>query len=109
VLESVFGNVNRERVLAYLVAREQGYGRGIAAFFDTNLRAVQVQLDKLEAGGVLVSQREGRTRLYRLNPRWPFREQLVALVERMLEFYPEEDRELLLGGRRRPRRRGKPQ
>jgi DNA-binding transcriptional ArsR family regulator len=109
VLESLFGSVNRERVLAYLVARQQGYARGMAAFFGTNLRALQVQLDNLEAGGVLVSRREGRTRLYGLNPRWPLRDQLVALVERMLEFYPAEDRERLLEGRRRPRRRGKPQ
>lgn len=109
MLENLFGSINKERVLAYLVANEEGYARAIADFFDTNLRNIQVQLDNLETAGVLVSRQEGRTRLYSFNPRWPLRNELRAFLERMLEFYPDEDRERLLGGRRRPRRRGKPQ
>jgi hypothetical protein len=109
MLESLFGSINKERVLAYLTARGEGYARGIADFFGTNLRNIQLQLDNLESGGVLVSRRLGRTRLYEFNPRYPFLEELTALMERALAFYPEEERERLLGGRRRPRRRGKPE
>lgn len=108
MLESLFGSINKERVLAYLVANQEGYARGIAGFFDVHLRSVQLQLDNLEAGGVLVSRIEGRTRLYSLNPRWPLREELKQLVSRMLDFYPPEERTRILGARRRPRRRGKP-
>ena len=108
MLESLFGSINKERVLAYLFANEEGYARGIAAFFETSLRNIQLQLDNLEAGGVLVSRMEGRTRLYSFNPRWPFREELRQLLGRMLEFYPPEERARLLGTRRRPRRSGKP-
>jgi len=109
MLEYLFGSINKERILAYLVARQEGYGREIADFFGTNLRNIQVQLDNLESGGVLVSRRQGRTRLYEFNPRYPLREELIALMERTLTFYPSDERERLLGGRRRPRRRGKPQ
>ncbi len=108
MLEKLFGSINKERVLAYLVARGEGYARGIADFFDTNLRNIQLQLDNLESGGILVSKRVGRTRLYEINPRYPLRNELTALIERMLVFYPESERERLLGGRRRPRRRGNP-
>ena len=108
MLESLFGSINKERVLAYLFSNQEGYARGIATFFDTNLRSIQLQLDNLEAGGVLVSRMEGRTRLYSLNPRWPFRDALQQLIERMLAVYPAEERVRILGARRRPRRRGKP-
>lgn len=108
MLEAVFGSINKERVLVYLFVNGEGYARAIAQFFDTNLRNIQVQLDNLEAGGLLVSRLEGRTRLYGFNPRWPLRKELAALIERMLEFYPAEERERLFGGRKRPRRRGKP-
>jgi DNA-binding transcriptional ArsR family regulator len=108
MLEDLFGSINKERILVYLAARGEGYPRAMAQFFDTNLRNIQVQLDNLEAGGIVVSRQEGRTRLYSFNPRWPIRAELLALIERLLEFYPAEERERLLGGRKRPRRRGKP-
>jgi hypothetical protein len=34
--------------------------------------------------------------------------ELLALIERLLKFYPAEERKRLLGGRKRPRRRGTP-
>jgi len=57
---------------------------------------------------VLVSNSEGRTRLYRFNPRYSFLKQLKALLNKALLFYPQEEQERLLVVRRRPRRQGKP-
>jgi len=108
MLESILGSLNCERVLVYLIARNEGYARGIARFFETSLGPVQKQLEKLEAGGVLFSRLVGRTRLYAFNPRYPFFQELRGLLEKVLSFYPEEMREELLMNRRRPRRRGKP-
>jgi hypothetical protein len=108
VIESLLGSENSERVLIFLVARQTGYAREIARFFDTSLYGVQKQLDKLETGGVLVSRMVGRTRLYEFNPRYPFLNELKSLLEKALSFYAAEEREQLLLNRRRPRRRGKP-
>lgn len=108
MIEALLGSINKERVLVYLFANGTGYARAIADHFGTNLRNIQVQLDNLEAGGILVSRQEGRTRLYEFNPRWPLKVELIALVSRLLEFYPREEAERLLGARKRPRRRGKP-
>mgnify|MGYP003631347776 CR=1 len=55
MLEGILGNINKERVLVYLVARGDGYPREIAAFFDTSLTPIQKQAEKLEAAGVLYS------------------------------------------------------
>jgi DNA-binding transcriptional ArsR family regulator len=108
MIEALLGSINKERVLVYLFANGSGYARAIADFFGTNLRNIQVQLDNLEAGGVVVSRQEGRTRLYEYNPRWPLRDELIALIKRLLDFYPQSEIERLFGGRKRPRRRGKP-
>ena len=108
MLVPLLGTENSERVLIFLLARNEGYAREIAQFFETNLYAIQRQLDKLEAGGVLVSRTAGRTRLYQFNPRYPFLNELRQLLEKALSFYPENVRENLIMNRRRPRRRGKP-
>jgi hypothetical protein len=108
MLESLLSSVNKERVLLFLLAREEGYPRDIARFFDTGLAPVQRQLDALEQGGILVSRLAGRTRLYTFNPRYPLLDELKALLEKALSFYPAEERKRLIMSRQRPRRRGKP-
>lgn len=108
MLTPLLGTENSERVLIFLLARNEGYAREISQLFDTNLYAIQRQLDKLEAGGVLVSRTVGRTRLYQFNPRYPFLNELKQLLEKAFSFYPEEVRENLVMNRRRPRKRDKP-
>jgi hypothetical protein len=108
MLQSLFGSENRERVLSFLFARQQGYPREIARFYDTSLYGIQKQLDKLETGGILVSRMAGRTRIYEFNPRYPFLDELKNLLEKALSFYPQDLQERLLMNRRRPRRRDKP-
>ena len=108
MLEPLLRSKNTERVLLFLVTREDGHARDIARFFDTDLYAIQKQLDNLETGGVLASRVAGRTRLYKLNPRYPFLKELRDLLLKTLLFYPEEEREKLMMNRRRPRRRDKP-
>jgi len=108
LLEPVMGSANRERVLVFLWARRQGYAREIVRFYDCALLPIQQQLERLESAGVLVSREAGRTVMYEFNPRYALLEELGALLEKALSFYPEEIQEALLKDRRRPRRRGKP-
>jgi predicted transcriptional regulator len=108
MIEPLLGSTNAERVLLFLLAREEGYPTEIARVFDTDLYGIQKQLDRLETGGVLASRTAGRTRLYRFNPRYPFQMEVRALLEKALSFYPEAEQDRLRLVRRRPRRRGKP-
>ncbi len=108
MLEAILGSLSSERVLVFILARKEGYAREIARYFETNLAQIQKQLDKLELAGVLVSRTAGRTRLYEFNPRYVFLNELRALLEKAITFYPPEERDRLIMVRRRPRRRGKP-
>ena len=107
MIEILLGSKNAERVLLYLFTREEGYAREIASFYNTDLKPIQMQLDKFEKGGVLVSRSIGRTRPYEFNPRYPFLNELKALREKALSFYPAKEQEELTMNRRRPRAKGK--
>jgi len=107
MIEVILGSKNAERVLLYIHARGEGYAREIARFYETDLLPIQKQLDKLEAGGVLVSREVGKTRPYVFNPRYPFLNELKALLEKAFSFFPPEERDKLTMNRRRPRARGK--
>ncbi len=108
MIEPILGSASSERVLMFLLARDQGYAREIARFFDSDLAPIQKQLEKLENGGVLVSKLAGRTRVFSFNPRYPMLDEVRKLLEKTLQFYPDDTREALTMERRRPRRRGKP-
>lgn len=108
MLQPLLGSESSERALIFILARDEGYATEIARFFETDLYGIQRQLEKLELGGLLVSRTAGRTRLYTFNPRYPFLDELLALLKKALSFYPNNTKEGLLMNRRRPRRRGKP-
>lgn len=108
MLASLLGSLSSERILLYLVARREGYAREIARFYQTSVTPIQKQLEKLARAGILCSRDAGRTRLYTFDPRYPFKAELEALLQKALSFYPPQDQEALLLNRRRPRRPGKP-
>ncbi|MGD2156033.1 MAG: winged helix-turn-helix domain-containing protein [Anaerolineales bacterium] len=108
LLEPLLGSTNAERVLIYILARDEGYARQIARFFDADPDSIQKQLTRMEDAGILVSRSAGRTILYQFNPRYAFLPELKSLLEKALQFYPEDERDRLTMNRRRPRRRGKP-
>ena len=107
MIEVLLGSKNAERVLLYIFARDEGYAREVASFYGTGLKPIQMQLDKFEKSGVLVSRAIGRTRPYEFNPRYPFLNELKALLEKALSFYPAKEQEELVMNRRRPRAKGK--
>lgn len=107
MIESLLGSKNAERVLIYIFAHDEGYAREIAGYYNTDLKSIQLQLNKFEKSGILASRIVGRTRPYVFNPRYPFLSELKALLEKALSFYPVQEQEKLKINRRRPRARGK--
>ena len=107
-LETLFGSDSAARVLLYLEAYGEGYGREIARTFDMSQSLAQRQLNKLETGGLLVSRLRGRVRIYGWNPRSQLVGPLRELLAVGLSSLPESERQRYFTQRRRPRRAGKP-
>jgi hypothetical protein len=108
MLEPIFGSRCREEVLQFILAYDSGYGTQIKNFYKTGLDPIQKQLEKLEIGGVFVSQKIGKTIVYSFNPRYAFLDELKSLLLKAREFYKPELIEQLTMSRKRPRRQGKP-
>lgn len=108
MLESIFGNSTLEKILYFLEVYREGYAKGMAKIFDIPVNGIQQQLKRLEDGGILVSSKLGRTRVYRFNPRYPFLKELRILIGKALEFLPRKEINMYYTKRTRPRRKGKP-
>lgn len=106
MLEPLLSSKIKECVLIFLLIREEGYATEIARFFDVDLYSIQNQLDKLEVGGILISRKVGKTRVFAFNPRYALVDELRSLLRKALDFYPQNVKEDLLMSRRRPVMRG---
>jgi predicted ArsR family transcriptional regulator len=108
MLKPLLNSDKKEKILLYLYTHGESYAREIARAFHFNLNSVQNQLINLEKGGVLYSKLKGKVRLFGFNPRYPFKKELEALLEKVLRFIPEEEKEKFYKPRLRPRHTGKP-
>lgn len=108
VLKGLLRAETQEKILIYLLAREQGYATEIAEFFDMAINPIQKQLARLEVNSVVVSTQVGKTRIYVLNPRYPFLSPLKELLKCAMGAYPSRTIQALLVTRTRPRQAGKP-
>lgn len=110
MLEALFGNASIERVLFYLLQNKSCYALQLKKQFQAPLSTMQHALQRLEAGGILVSTLIGKTRVFQLNPRYPFLEKLCLFLQSAYEALPQEIRNTYYESpiRKRPRRTGKP-
>ena len=104
----LFGSELRDELLELLVLLDRGaYPRQIAGLLGRDLITVQRNLRILERDGILASRFLDRVRLYELNRRFRYVQQLRALLQAMAH----DDTRLRLiveQVRQRPRRAGKP-
>ncbi|HAG92322.1 MAG TPA: hypothetical protein DCL41_10635 [Bdellovibrionales bacterium] len=107
MIESLVGNKTAERVLLYISNYGEGHVSGISEAFGIPKSQVRKQLLRLEEGGILVARNVGNMRVFQINPRCPFRNELEALLEKILRLLPEKERETFYRDRKRPRRTGK--
>ena len=103
---SPFGSVSRTRSLIALRLLEESYPRELARLLGQRLYSIQKSLASLERDGLLAARSRGRTRLYRLEPRYFAREELAAYLDRLAAQEPALDSRIRQM-RSRPRRTGK--
>jgi DNA-binding transcriptional ArsR family regulator len=110
VFNYLFYSKYAENLLFYLLINDNGYATALSAIFGVSLSVMQNTLKRLEKGGILVSSIQGKTRMYRFNPRYPLLKEFKALLERAYAFLPDPIKETYyeIKTRKRPRRTGKP-
>lgn len=110
MLEKLFGNIVIEKVLFYLLSNQKGYATEIKEAIETPLYSVQIALTRLEQGGIIARQPQGKTQVYQFNPRYPFLKELRQFLKKAYDSLPENMQKRLYEApiRKRPRRKGKP-
>jgi DNA-binding transcriptional ArsR family regulator len=108
MFKALFGSERKGKILLFLHAHGESYPSEIARAFGYYLNSVQTVMANLERGGILYSRLRGNLRLFGLNPRYPFKRELEALMEKSLMFVAPEEKEKLYTPRLRPRQTGKP-
>lgn len=108
MFKALFGSEKKGKILLYIYTNQEAYPTEIANTFKFYLNAVQNQLLNMERDGILYSRLKGKVRLFGLNPRYPFKKELEALLEKALNFVPTEEKEKYFMPRLRPRRTKKP-
>lgn len=104
---SPFGSANRTRVLLALQMLSESYPRELARVLGSPLNAIQGALRGLERDGLVAGRSVGRTRVFRMDPRYFAVTDLRRYLARLSE--PETElRTRVESLRRRPRRTGKP-
>lgn len=104
---SPFGGRTRTRVLLALGLLGESYPRELSRILETRLSGIQQAIRSLESDGLIAGRSVGRTRVFRIEPRYFAYKELLAYVQRLAE--PEEElRDRVASVRRRPRRTGKP-
>lgn len=106
MLDNLLGRTGSATLL-FLRINGDGYASEIARTTGCSLSAVQGQLRRFERAGLIGGRMRGLARVYALEPRWPMRDQMAALLDRAVELLPADQR-MKLAVRRRPRRAGKP-
>ncbi|MCB0421295.1 MAG: hypothetical protein KDD61_09875 [Bdellovibrionales bacterium] len=107
MLEVLFGNRVAEKCLLYIANYGEGYINGIAKTFEISPSQVQKQLERLEAGNILISHFSGNTKLFLINPRLAYKTELRELLESELNRLPKEEIMKYFRQRQRPRKTGK--
>jgi DNA-binding transcriptional ArsR family regulator len=105
-LIGLFGSKAAYQVLMYLENYGKGYAAEIARVFAMSLSQAQNQLRKFENLGLLVSRREGSSRVFYF-ARSPVADSLRALLRTNLDRLPDSTIQKFYRQRRRPRRTGK--
>jgi len=105
-LKGLFGSKAAYQVLMFLENYEHGYPSQISKTFGMSLSQVQNQLQKFEQLGLLVSRKEGPTRVYYFKG-GPVVDALHQFLRAMLDGLPETTIRKYYRERRRPRREGK--
>jgi DNA-binding transcriptional ArsR family regulator len=104
---SPFGGTARTRVLLALQLLEESYPRELERMLEAPLIVVQRALRSLERDGLVAGRQVGRSRLFRINPRYFAVRELRAFLDRLAE--PDTTLQSRVASlRRRPRMTGKP-
>jgi Family of unknown function (DUF6314) len=94
MFEVLFGCKTVQKILIFLFVNGKCYGTQLHNLLSAPLTPIQKALLRLEKGGVIMSDYEGKTRLYRFNPAFPLLSELEQLLKKAYTLLPPQEKRL---------------
>ena len=82
MLKSLFGCKSVEKILLFMLVNESCYAHQLHRVLHTPLTPIQNGLSRLEKGGVILGNLEGKTRIFQFNPDYPLLKELEMLLRK---------------------------
>lgn len=92
MLEAICGNKNVAKILIFLFVNEKCYGCQLQRSLKTSLTPLQKALNRLEKTGVIISDFEGKTKVYRFNPSYPLYHELEPILKKAYTILPSHEK-----------------
>lgn len=92
MLESLCGNKNVQKILLFLLVNGKCYGTQLQRALGSPLTPLQKALLRLERGGIILSEYEGKTRLYQFDPSYPLLPELQQLLKKAYTLLSPQDK-----------------
>ena len=108
MLDKILGSDSAMKIMFHLIHYGEIYPSAVAKDYQISLSGVQKQFQRFEEAGILVSKLVGKSRVYLFNKKSPVVKPFIELIKVYYDGLSLQDKELLFGERRRPRRPGKP-
>lgn len=82
MIEAICGNKSIQKILMFLFVNGKCYGTQLHRVLKTPLTPLQKALSKLEDGGIIMSNYEGKTKIYGFDPSYPLLYELEQLLKK---------------------------
>jgi uncharacterized protein DUF6314 len=92
MLASLCGSQNVQKILLFLFVNGKCYGTQLHRVLKTPLTPLQKALSRLEKGGIILSDYEGKTRIYQFNPAFPLLTELEQLLKKAYTLLPPQEK-----------------
>ncbi len=102
-LRSLIGSATRAKILLYLSVYKETYPRELTINLKLPLFGVQTQLKNLMKGGVVSVKKEANRQMFRFNPDYELKKELLALLKKAMATLPARERALYMNPKMQPR------
>lgn len=102
-LRSLIGSATRAKILLYLSVYKETYPRELTINLKLPLFGVQTQLKNLMKGGVVSVKKEANRQMFRFNPDYELKKELLSLLKKAMTTLPARERALYLKPKMQPR------
>ncbi len=103
ILKSLIGSGTRAKILLYLSVYKESYPRELTINLRLPLFGVQTQLKNLLKGGIILVRKDANRNMFRFNPDYVLRKELMALLKKAMTCFPEKERAVFLKPKLTPR------